>query len=67
MDHPLAPVTRRTWVLAPWAAAALLGLYVLALDQGLLLSLVQGSAAFDLNLVHEFVHDARHAAGFPCH
>ncbi len=42
-------------------------LYVLALDQGLLLSLVQGAPAFDMNLIHEAVHDARHAAGFPCH
>ena len=46
---------------------ALLGLYVLALDQGFLLSLVQGAPAFDMNLIHEAVHDARHAAGFPCH
>jgi cobalt transporter subunit CbtB len=29
--------------------------------------LVQGPAAFDVNLIHEAVHDARHAAGFPCH
>jgi cobalt transporter subunit CbtB len=49
------------------AVAALLALYVLALDQGLLLSFVQGPAAFDMNLIHEVVHDARHAAGFPCH
>jgi cobalt transporter subunit CbtB len=42
-------------------------LYTLALDQGLLLSWAQGPAAFDMNLIHEFVHDARHAAGFPCH
>jgi len=42
-------------------------LYLLALDQGLLLSLVQGAQAFDMNLIHEAVHDARHAAGFPCH
>jgi cobalt transporter subunit CbtB len=42
-------------------------LYVLALDQGFLLSLVQGAPAFDMNLIHEAVHDARHAAGFPCH
>lgn len=46
---------------------AIAGLYVLALDQGFLLSLVQGAQAFDMNLVHELVHDARHAAGFPCH
>ncbi|TAK31742.1 MAG: hypothetical protein EPO21_16760 [Chloroflexota bacterium] len=46
---------------------ALLMLYVVALDQGLLLSLVQGNLAFDQNLLHEITHDARHAAGFPCH
>ncbi|HEX2386573.1 MAG TPA: CbtB-domain containing protein [Candidatus Binatia bacterium] len=55
------------WTSASLAVAALLALYVLALDQGLLLSFVQGPAAFDMNLIHEFVHDARHAAGFPCH
>jgi cobalt transporter subunit CbtB len=46
---------------------ALFSFYVLALDQGWLLSLVQGARAFDLNLIHEAVHDARHVAGFPCH
>lgn len=46
---------------------ALFSLYVLALDQGFLLSLVQGTSAFDMNLIHEALHDARHAAGFPCH
>jgi len=54
-------------LLAGLAGLGLLWLYVVALDQGLLFSLVQGSAAFDMNLVHEFLHDARHAAGFPCH
>jgi cobalt transporter subunit CbtB len=28
---------------------------------------VQGSTAFDEKLIHEVVHDMRHAAGFPCH
>ncbi|MGH7318658.1 MAG: CbtB domain-containing protein [Candidatus Rokuibacteriota bacterium] len=56
----------------PWMPVGLLGLslfafYVLALDQGGLLSLVQGARAFDLNFIHEAVHDARHVAGFPCH
>ena len=56
----------------PRTIVGLLGLgffafYVLALDQGWLLSLVQGARAFDLNLLHEAVHDARHVAGFPCH
>ena len=47
--------------------AALLAYLVLSVDQGQLFSLVQGQAAFDTNFIHEFVHDARHAAGFPCH
>ena len=54
----------------PWwglLGLAIVGFYVLALDQGWLLSLVQGDRAFDLNFIHEAVHDARHVAGFPCH
>jgi len=62
-----APVAVNPWTSASLVMAALLALYVLALDQGLLLSFVQGPVAFDMNLIHEFVHDARHAAGFPCH
>ena len=61
-----APVAK-TWVLAGIVLLALLAFYTLALDQGLLISLVQGKIAFDQNLIHEVVHDARHAAGFPCH
>jgi cobalt transporter subunit CbtB len=49
------------------ALLALGALYLLAFDQGQLLSLIQGGVAFDQNLIHEAVHDARHAAGFPCH
>ncbi len=55
---------------AIWPLAGLLGLfafYVIALDQGYLLNLVQGATAFDQNLIHEFLHDGRHAFGFPCH
>ena len=47
--------------------AGILMLYVIGLDRGFLFSLVQGAAAFDMNLIHEFLHDARHSAGFPCH
>jgi hypothetical protein len=47
--------------------SAIVGFYVLTLDQGWLLSLVQGDRAFALNFIHEAVHDARHVAGFPCH
>jgi len=56
--------------LGPQILVGLLGafaLYVFGLDQGLLLSVAQGQVAFDQNLIHELVHDARHAAAFPCH
>lgn len=55
------------WPLGTMLLLGLLGLYALALDQGFLLSLFQGGVAFDMNLLHELVHDARHVAGFPCH
>ncbi|MDQ3084654.1 MAG: CbtB-domain containing protein [Thermoproteota archaeon] len=29
--------------------------------------MVQGTEAFDSKYLHEFTHDIRHAAGFPCH
>ena len=57
----------QSWVLPALMGSAIVGFYVLALDQGWLLSLVQGARAFDLNVIHEAVHDARHVAGFPCH
>ena len=67
MAYVLQPTHARSriWILAALAGLALL--YVVGLDQGQLLSLVQGSAAFDQNLIHETLHDARHLAGFPCH
>lgn len=55
------------WALAGLLGLGIMGFYVLALDQGWLLSLVQGARAFDLNVIHEAAHDARHVAGFPCH
>jgi len=45
----------------------LFGLFSVGFDQGQLFSLVEGKEAFDSNWLHEFVHDMRHAAGFPCH
>jgi cobalt transporter subunit CbtB len=57
----------------PWGALAfglafaLFAFYILAFDQGLLFSTVHGASAYDQNVLHELVHDARHAAGFPCH
>lgn len=67
MAHTQPLATSDRWVLTGMILLGIFGLYVLALDQGLLLSLVQGARAFDMNLIHEAVHDARHAAGFPCH
>jgi hypothetical protein len=60
-------VKQQGWVFTGLMLLSFFGFYVLALDQGWLLSLFQGPQAFDLNFIHELVHDARHAAGFPCH
>ena len=57
-----APVPLRE--LAPWAIfAALLflaALYLVTTEQGAL-------SVFNGNIVHEFMHDARHLIGVPCH
>lgn len=45
----------------------LFGLFIIGYDQGQLFSLVQGQKAYDDLWIHEFSHDMRHAAGFPCH
>jgi hypothetical protein len=62
-----APLITRTRALAGVAVLAALGLYLLTVDQGLALSLVQGGMAFDQNVVHELLHDGRHVLGAPCH
>lgn len=49
------------------AAIAIFGAYLVGYDQGQLFSLVQGNGAYDSMFLHEFTHDIRHAAGFPCH
>ena len=57
----------------PKAAVGLLifilafGLFIVGYDQGQLFSIVQGEQAYNHLWVHEFSHDMRHAAGFPCH
>lgn len=43
------------------------GLFAMGIDQGHILSLVEGAPAFDAMYLHELSHDVRHAAGFPCH
>jgi cobalt transporter subunit CbtB len=67
MTQTLTMVKDQGWVLMGLVLFSLFSLYVLALDQGWLLSWFQGAHAFDLNFIHELVHDTRHAAGFPCH
>jgi len=42
-------------------------MFIIGYDQGQLFSIVQGQEAFDGKWIHEFSHDMRHAAGFPCH
>lgn len=49
------------------AVIAIFSIYVVGYDQGQLFSMVQGSTAFDTMWLHEFTHDVRHAASFPCH
>ena len=49
------------------AIIAVFSVYMVGYDQGQLFSLVQGTEAYDTMWLHEFTHDIRHAAGFPCH
>jgi hypothetical protein len=44
-----------------------LGLFMVGYDQGHIFSVAQGQPAYDEMWMHEFYHDMRHAAGFPCH
>jgi hypothetical protein len=47
--------------LASTASLALLVLYFVGVDQG-------ATSVFGDNMyIHEFLHDARHLLGFPCH
>jgi hypothetical protein len=59
-----APIAIPVKDVAPWAILgaliAILAYYFVGAEQGAT-SLVSGMG------VHEFVHDARHLLGFPCH
>jgi hypothetical protein len=61
-DFRPAAIPLSEW--APWAIFAglvmLLAMYFVSTEQGAI-------ALFDGSGVHEFVHDARHLLGFPCH
>lgn len=48
-------------------AVLLFGMFIVGYDQGHTFSIVQGEEAFDSLWMHEFYHDMRHSAGFPCH
>ena len=49
------------------AAIFVVGLFLMGFDQGETLSLVYGQDAYVDAFLHEFTHDMRHIAGFPCH
>ena len=66
-------LTTRSLTDAPIFAIAVLafvfifGLFIVGYDQGHIFSVIQGEQAFIDQFLHEFSHDLRHAAGFPCH
>lgn len=43
------------------------GTFMVGFDQGHIFSVAQGEQAYGDLWMHEFYHDMRHAAGFPCH
>lgn len=59
-----APAAIPVKQLLPWAIfgglLAILGIYFVGAEQG-------ATSIFSGMYVHEFVHDARHLLGFPCH
>ncbi len=58
------PVAIPVREILPWAIFAclllMLGIYFVGVEEG-------ATAVFNGMTVHEFVHDARHLLGFPCH
>lgn len=71
MAMPTLPTTTSTPVVVPRARAALwiFGTVALCLAAYYLIGLDQGATSVFGNTVylHEFLHDARHLLGFPCH
>jgi hypothetical protein len=59
-----APVPIPVREVLPWlllgGVLSLVALYFVGVEQG-------AAALFPGGLVHEYVHDARHLLGFPCH
>ncbi len=62
--HPAGPVAIPVREILPWAVfgglALMIALYFVGAEQG-------ATSLFSGMYVHEFVHDARHLLGFPCH
>ena len=46
---------------------ALMGLFLIGIDQGQTLSVFTGDVAYQQQFLHELFHDIRHATGFACH
>ncbi len=61
------PSRVQTGILGLLGLGALLALFAVGYDQGQILSFSQGDLAYQLNVVHEFFHDARHSLGLACH
>lgn len=61
---PVTPVSIPLREIAPWAIFAglmlILAIYFVGAEEGAISIMGDG-------YVHEFVHDARHLLGFPCH
>ncbi len=68
-EHPLdlsQPMS--DWLILCGALVlGLLALYLVGFDQGFLLSSFQGHVVYQVNMIHELIHDSRHIAAFPCH
>ncbi len=57
----VVPAARVVWWLVGTVFVALAVYYFIGVDQG-------ATSVFGSNMgIHEFVHDARHFLGFPCH
>jgi hypothetical protein len=62
MIQTLTVVRPHSWVPMGLVLLSLFAWYTLALDQGWLLSWFQEAQAFDLNVIHELVHDTPRAS-----
>ncbi len=63
----ISPDRLRTWTSMGMLGIAAAGIFAIGLDNGQIMGIFMGDLAQPQNLLHEFFHDARHAAGFPCH